>query len=225
MKSCPRSSRLQELGPGIPHLHREGVVVVDPGDGLHHASVAAGQAIPVRGLHATDVRLAELRDRDVLVAVDARRHGGSPQQLVTHVLVDELVQVEHVLQELPAGLEGRRYQLDQRLGEIRGDVFVGERAAQCGGVRRLRDAALGRDAQRLFLDALSATLQDARLTTIDEGRESLFELAIDGGAHEGRHLAGSAPNSAISLNGEWVRKGCLRGWAVPARLRSGASAR
>ena len=96
------------------------------------------------------------------VAVDDRRHRRRPQQLVAQVLVDELVQVEQVLQQLPARAEGRRDQLDQRLGIVRGDVFVGERRAERARMRRLRDAPVGRDAQRFLLDALAAALNDLR---------------------------------------------------------------
>ena len=68
---------------------------------------------------------------------------GGPQQLVAQVLVDELVQVEQVLQQLPARAERRRDQLDQRLGIVGGDVLVGERRTQ-----RARDAASARCARR-----------------------------------------------------------------------------
>ena len=114
----------------------------------------------IHGLHAADVRSAELRDRNARVAIDDGRHRRRPEQFVAQVLVDELVQVEQVLQQLPAGAEGRRDELDQRLGIVRGDVLVGERGAQRARMRRLRDAAVGRDAQRFLFDALAAALND-----------------------------------------------------------------
>jgi hypothetical protein len=76
------------------------------GDGLHDAAVTVGQAVAIHRFHAADVRLAELRDGNVRIAVDARGHGRGPEQLIAQVLVHELVQVEQVLQQLPAGLEG-----------------------------------------------------------------------------------------------------------------------
>jgi hypothetical protein len=115
------------------------------------------------------------------------------------MLVDELVQVREVLQQLPARAERGRNQFDQRFGIIRGDVFVREGRAECARVRSLGDAPRRRDAQRFPFDALAPTLDDAGLAAVDQRRECLFELAIDGGAHEGRHLAGTAASFAISL--------------------------
>ena len=100
------------------------------GDRLHHAAVAQTEAVAIDGLHVPDVRAAVLRQRDVLVALDGARHAGRPQQLLAQVAVDELVQVEQILQQLPALRERRRHQLDQRLGIVGGDVLVGERGAE-----------------------------------------------------------------------------------------------
>src|SRR5213075_3341055 len=66
-------------------------------------------------------------------------------------------------------------------------------------MRRLRDMAVGRYAQRLFFDAFAATLNDLGLAAVDQRRECLFELAVDGDSHGGRHLAGSSSPSAIFL--------------------------
>ena len=114
-----------------------------------------------------------------------RRHRRGPQQFIAQVLVDELVQVEQVLQQLPRGAEGGRHQLDQRLGIVGGDVLVGERRAQRPRMRRLRDAPVGGDAQRLLFDALAAALDDLGLAAVDQRRQGLFELAVDGGSHAG----------------------------------------
>ena len=179
-------ARLHEVRPGVPHPLRERVVEMHAGDGLHHAAVAQSEPFAVHGLHAPDVRPAVLGDRNAGVAVDDRRHRRRPQQLIAEVLVDELVQVEQVLQQLPGSAEGRRDQLDQRLGIVGGDVLVGERRAQRARMRRLRDAPVGRHAQRFLFDALAAALDDFGLAAVDQRRQGLFELAVDGGTHAGR---------------------------------------
>ncbi len=185
MKSWPRYARLHDSAHASHMSHRERVVVMHAGNGLHHAAVTHAEPVAIHGLHAPDVRLAELRDRDARVAVDVGRHRRGPQQLVAHVLVDELVQVEQVLQQLPARAERGRHQLDQRLGIVRGDVVVRERGAERGGMRRLRDVAVGRDAQGFLFDALAPALNDPGLAAVDQRREGVFELAVDGGAHVG----------------------------------------
>ena len=76
----------------------------------------------------------------LVVAFDVARHAGRPEPFAVQVAVDELVQVQQVLQQLPARAEGRRHQLDQRFGVIGGDVLVGQRRAQRGRMGRLGDA-------------------------------------------------------------------------------------
>jgi hypothetical protein len=44
--------------------------------------------------------------------------------------VDELVDIAQILQQFPGFAERRGNQFDQRLGEIRCDVFIGERGAE-----------------------------------------------------------------------------------------------
>ena len=68
--------------------------------------------------------------RDLLVALDRARHARRPQELVAEVAVDELVQVEQVLQQLPARRERGRDELDERLGVVGRDVLVRERGAR-----------------------------------------------------------------------------------------------
>ena len=108
-----------------------------------------------------------------VVALDGARHARRPQQLVVEVAVDELVQVQQVLQQLPALRERRRDELDERFGEIRGDVLVRQRRAERGaGARCCASRAVRRDAQRLLLYALAPALQDLRLAAVDEGGEA-----------------------------------------------------
>ena len=100
------------------------------GNRLHDASVTHAQAVPIDGLHAPDVGAAELRQRNARVAVDRAGHAGRPQQLVIQVAIHELVDIAQILQQLPGLAERRRDQLDQRLGKIRRDVFIGQRRAR-----------------------------------------------------------------------------------------------
>src|ERR1039457_3592606 len=91
------------------------------------------------------------------------------------------MQVNKVLQELPAGREGRRHKLDQRLGVVRRDVLVGERRAERARMRGFDDVPAARDAQRLLFHSLAAALQDLRLAAVDESGKSSFELTVDTG--------------------------------------------
>jgi len=63
------------------------------------------------------------------------------------VPIDELVQVQQVLQQLPAVGEGRGDQLDQRFGVIGGDVLVGERRAERDRMWSVREVPRGQHAQ------------------------------------------------------------------------------
>src|SRR5581483_10610225 len=150
--------RLHEIGIRIPEGQREGIVEVHAGDRLHHAPVTQPEAAAVYRLHHPDVRAAVVGDRDVFVTRDRARHAGRPQQLAAQVAVDELVQVEKVLQQLPRGREGGGDELDQSLGIVGRDVLAGQRRAERVRVGRLHETSLRRDAQRLLLQALAATL-------------------------------------------------------------------
>src|SRR6185437_14679284 len=124
-------------------------------------------------------------DGNVLVPGDRPRHAGGPQQLAAEMAVDELVQVEEVLQQLPSGGERRRDQLDQRLGIVGRDVLTGERGAERAWVRRRSEASLRRDAQGLLLQALAAALEDLRLAAVDERGQAPLEGDIEAGAAHG----------------------------------------
>ena len=170
---------LQEIRQHRPEMLRERVVEMHAGDGLHHPSVAQAEAATVDGLHPADVRRTVLGDRDAGVAGDGTRHARRPQQLVADVAVDELVQVAEVLGEFPGFGEGRRDQLDQRLGVVGGQVLVGERRAQGLGVGRRGDPALRGDPEGLLLDALQSALEGGGRPAIHEGAQASVEGAVE----------------------------------------------
>ena len=101
------------------------------GNRLHDASVTHPEAMAIDCFHPPDIGIAELREGNAGIAVDGAGHAGGPQQLIIEVAVHELMDVAQILQQLPGLAERRSDQFDQRLGEIRGDMFVGERRAQC----------------------------------------------------------------------------------------------
>jgi hypothetical protein len=113
---------------------------------LHDAAIAYAEAMAVNGFHPPHVRGTELRQGNVGVAADPARHARRPQQFVAQVAIHELVDVAQVLQQLPGLAERRRDQLDQRFGEIRRDVFIGEGRAQIERMRSLDDPAVGQHA-------------------------------------------------------------------------------
>ncbi len=117
------------------------------GNRLHDASVAHPQAVAIDRLHAPDIGAAELRQRNARIAVDRAGHARRPQQLVVQVAVHELMDIAKILQQFPGLAERRRDQFDQRLGEIRRDMFIGERRSQCFRMAGLGDDAVRRDAQ------------------------------------------------------------------------------
>src|SRR6267142_817771 len=106
--------------------------------------------------------------------------------------VHELVDIAQILQQFPCLAERRGNQLDQGLGEIRGDIFVGQRRAQSGGMPCLRDVAGGRYAQRLLFDALAAAAQYTSFAGIYEPREAALEFLIN---HVTQYLVLSTSNS------------------------------
>ena len=91
--------------------------------------------------------LAELGDGNVLIALDGAGHAGGPQQLIAQVAVNELVQVQQVLQQLPAAGKCRRHQLNQRFGKVRRDVYIRQRRAQVARVRGRCEHPVGAHAQ------------------------------------------------------------------------------
>jgi hypothetical protein len=163
---------------------------VHAGDRLHHAPVAHVEADAVHVLHAPDVGGPVARDRDLGIAAQHAGHARDPEQLVAEVAVDELVDVAEVLRQLPGLGEGRRDELDQRLGIVGGDVRVRQRRAKRRRVRCLRNAPGGRHAQRLALDALAPAREDAALAGVDQACEPAFELAVQAArGHRSRHSA------------------------------------
>jgi hypothetical protein len=152
-------ARLHDIRPRIPHPLRERVVEMHTGDGLHDAAVAHPESLAVYGFHPADIGFAELRDRNAGVAIDDRGHRCRPQKLVTQMLIDELMQIEKVLQQLPTGRESRRDELDQRFRVVGSDVFVGERGTQHRRMRGLRDVPVRSHAQRLLFNSPAPALE------------------------------------------------------------------
>ena len=89
--------------------------------------------------------------------------------------IDKLMQVEQVLQQFPAGGEGRRDKLNQRLGIVGRDVLVRERGTERTRVRRDRDVPVGRDAQRLALQPTAAAGQQLLLAAVTQRRQPPLE--------------------------------------------------
>ncbi len=138
-------------------------------DRLHHPAVTQAEAVAVHGLHASDVGVTVLRERNVRVALDGRGHAGRPQQFVPEMAINELVQVEQVLQQFPRSGERRRDQFDQRLGVVGRDVLVGQRRTELTGVRSRGKTPVRGHPQRLLLDALAAPLENFGLAAVDQG--------------------------------------------------------
>ena len=144
-----------------PEAGGKGIIEMHAGNRLHDASVAHPQAVPIDGLHAADVRAAELRERNARIALESAGHAGRPQQFVVQMAIHELMDIAQILQQLPGLAERRSDQLDQRLGKIRGDVLVGERSAESG-----RDAGSARSspAGETRSDSFSTPLRPPRST-------------------------------------------------------------
>src|SRR6185312_6297354 len=92
------------------------------------------------------------------------------------------VQVVEVAHQRTVVGKRRSDQLDERLGIVRRDVRVGQRRTERLRMAALRQAPLGRDAQRLALDAAQPAGQQALLAAVDHGRHSALIDAIDTGA-------------------------------------------
>ena len=149
-----------------------------PRDRLHHPAVAICKTHAINVLHPSDVRGAVARDRNARVALDCAGHAGRPEELITDLAVDELVQVAQVLHQLPGLVEGRRDELDQRLGVVRRDAFVGERRAQRPWVRALGDLSIRPDPKRLLLHALETATQRTGGVAVDEASEASLVGAV-----------------------------------------------
>ena len=110
-----------------PEDLRQREVVVDARNRLHETAVAVAQAQAVNGFGAGDVRAAVAADRDVLVLAEDAGHAARPQEFVLQVLIDVAV---HVRELTDGGVRIRVHagdELELGLGEIRGDVGVGQR--------------------------------------------------------------------------------------------------
>ena len=137
-----------------PELFRHRKVVVQPGDGLHEAVVAIGQAGAIQALEAADVGTAIARDRHLALGTRRTRHAGSPEDLaLRHVLQSKTMDV---FQHLKTAIDGWVLgcdELKQRFGKVRCDVGVGQRRAERLGMRTPGNAPLTRNAQTFLFDA------------------------------------------------------------------------
>ncbi len=201
-EACAALTRFPQFGICLPERQRERVVEMHTRDGLHHPPVTQSQAVAVNGLHPPDMGAAVLRERDVRVALDRGGHARGPQQLIAQVAVDELVQVQQVLQQLPGRREGGRDELDQGLGIVGRDVLVGERRAERQWVRRFCKAPVGRHPQRLLLHALAPTLQDLGLAAVHECGQALLEGAVYCGCAHPFSIC-CIPGASIVLPAPW----------------------
>ena len=125
-----------------------------PRDYLHLAAVAISQAAPVDRLHPADVRITISSERDLNIGGQAARHTRRPQQLVAEMSVGKLVNVTDAAQRFPGGCKSRCNKFEERFREIRGDISICQCRPERGGMRRLRQKAVGTDAQGFFLYTL-----------------------------------------------------------------------
>ena len=176
--------------PGGPEWTRQREVEVHAGDDLHHSPVAVTETAPVHVLHGAHVRAAVARDGYGAIAGDHAGHARRPQHLVADQRVRELVQVAETAGRFPNTAVRRSHELQQRLGEIRGDGGMGE-----GGAERLRMRVLGNvaravDAQTLLLDADPSPCERGWTECLDEiAQASLYDRGqrmISMGADEHR---------------------------------------
>ncbi len=178
--------RAQQLGPQRPESLREGIVVVRAGDRLHQSAVAGLQAAPIDFLEVSAVRAPVLGDRHLALAGDLAGHGGGPQQLVVEPPRHEMVQLAEVPGQRGVVGEGRRHQLEQRLGIIGRDVR--DCTARCQARAGAALAAMrpaGRHPQTLALEAAQAAGQRAAvLAVVGQRRQAPLEGTV---CHRSRH--------------------------------------
>ena len=72
-------------------------------------------------------------------------------------------------------LEGRGDELQQRLGVVRGDLFVGQRGTQFFRVRGLCQAAFAGDTQAFTFDTVQALLEQREVSALAEQSQAAVE--------------------------------------------------
>ena len=146
-----RPAEQRRIAP--PEGFGQGEVVVDAGDGLHAPAIAVAQPSSVYGLRLGDVGSAVAANGDAPLVFGDAGHGSGPEQFPVQAVMNEAVDVL----ELPdAGFRramhaGDEFQLG--LGEIGGDLRMGEGRAERIGMRALRQPAVQIDPQAFLLDA------------------------------------------------------------------------
>ena len=126
-----------QFGEDGPEILVDRVVEMDPGNHLHHLAVSVSESDTVDVLHAAGVRGTVFRNRDIGLPCQHAGHRGRPENLVTDVVVDELVDItEH--RERIARLRHRwRNELQHRLGVVGGDRGMRQCRAERPGMRTL----------------------------------------------------------------------------------------
>ena len=132
---------------------------MNAGDALHGLAVTQGQALAVHVLELSDVGGAVVGNRNIFFGRQRARHRRAPQELVAELAVGKTVNLVEAGQRLCRIRQGRGDELQQRLGIVGGDLIVGQCRAQFFGVRGLRQAGIGRNAQAFALDTVQALLQ------------------------------------------------------------------
>jgi len=137
-------------------------VVVNARNRLHAPPVTVAQPHAVHAFGAAYVAGAVAPQRNGFVSGQATRHAGCPQHLVTlrtqaaHGVLVNLAQLRQA--RLDAVMHaGDEFEL--RLAVVGGDVRMGQRTAQRGGVRRERQLSVGPRAQAFFFKATAHAAQ------------------------------------------------------------------
>ena len=110
----------------LPESRWHGKVVVNAGNGLHQAAVAMPQPDPVHGFHARHVGTAVTAYRDALVTGHDAGHARGPQHFVLQLLVHKAVNIFQRCHAVFDAGAHRCDELQQRLGVISSDGFVGQ---------------------------------------------------------------------------------------------------
>ncbi|MCY1172697.1 hypothetical protein D9M73_128400 [compost metagenome] len=167
-----------------PEFFRQGKVVVDAGNTLHGLAVTQGQALAVHVLELPDVGRAVIGDRDIFLGRQRARHRWAPQILVAKLAVGKAVNAVQARQRIGRIGQGRGDELQQRLGIVGGDLFIGQRGTQFFRVRRLRQATFIGHAQAFTFDAVKALFEQREVSALaEQGQAAVEKFAQVGFLH------------------------------------------
>ena len=140
-----------------PEAGRQRPVVMHPCDGLHQPAVTQAQALAVDLFEPGFVGAAIVGQRNVAVVAHQAGHRPSPEGFAAQLRYGVAVNVAQELQRMCRVRAGWCDEFDQRLGVVGGDPRVREFGAQRARMGRLRQMAVGVDAQAfLLITALDA---------------------------------------------------------------------